>query len=333
MSGAGPDRWIVIAAVAVVAVVVGAGALAASSLGGGPVPLDPIMPMPAEEIGAPDERQAEPDLVRADASFVDIRTGRERDLPRLIRGPSTPTRFAVSPDGRRIAFVTVNAIHIARVDGEGRREVVSELGATDPAWSPSGRKLAYTDGERILVLNLSTGRTRALTSRLGRIWRPNFSPDGRRILFTLAAAGELDLWTVPATGGHPSPLLRLNGRNQHAAFGVFGPDGTIAYRRTGFDGAEITQMTEATVWLADADGKHRRPLRAGSGWMSQVDPEALWPTWSPDGTKIAFERLYNQPVAVFDLRTGLVIDRIVGADPTWLDSDTLIVEAYGEGRQ
>jgi hypothetical protein len=62
--------------------------------------------------------------------------------------------------------------------------------------------------------------------------------------------------------------------------------------------------------------------------MSQVDPEALWPAWSPDGSKIAFERLISLGVAIVDVRTGAHRLLGEGTKPAWVDDHTLIIEDY-----
>ena len=275
--------------------------------------------------------------VPVDAFLVDVRTGRARPLPRRIRAPAVPTQFAVSPDGGRLAFAAGDDIYVSLIDGERLHVVARKGDLSAPSWSPDGRDLVFSDGARIFVLHLPSGKVSRITGALGQIWRPNFSPDGRTILFTRAAndalkPGPIDLWTVPATGGDSSLLLRLPGKRQNAAFGTYGPDGTIAYRRTNYDGVDRTEMTEDRVWLADADGSNRRGLRALTGGMSQIDPDALWPAWSPDGTKVAYELLYGLQVIVIDVRTGHITRLDKGIHPTWVDNHTLIIEGYQEER-
>jgi Tol biopolymer transport system component len=112
-----------------------------------------------------------------------------------------------------------------------------------------------------------------------------------------------------------------------AAFGVYSPDGRmIAFRRSAYDGSDVTEMTHGSVWVARAQGQDPWPLRSADS-MSQIDPEALWPAWSPDGKQIAYEPLYGQGVVVDDLR-GRRIARFSGTDPSWIDEDTLIIEGY-----
>jgi dipeptidyl aminopeptidase/acylaminoacyl peptidase len=213
-------------------------------------------------------------------------------------------------------------------------------GASAPSWSPDGTRLVFATLSRLYIVRPSTWDVMTLTGDLGHVWRPTFSPDGRTILFTRASSGpldgdlstRLDLWTVPSSGGRASLLLRLDNRQDHAAFGAYGPDGTIAFRRTNYDGTTPTAMTKDVVWLADASGQNQRVLGTWQMSMSQVDPNALWPAWSPDGTRIAYESAYGRGIRIVDVRTGRIERLGRGIDPTWLDNDHLIVEAYGRGR-
>ena len=113
----------------------------------------------------------------------------------------------------------------------------------------------------------------------------------------------------------------------HGAFGAYSPDGTtIAYRRSGYDGLDVTQMTSGALWLADADGTDSRRIGHTSGWMSQVDLEALWPAWSPDGTRVAFQPMFTSPVRVLDVRAERrTTSGARACDPSWYDDHTLIV--------
>jgi Tol biopolymer transport system component len=274
---------------------------------------------------------------RAEASIVNLRTGKAKRLSLRVRAFAYPTQFAASPDGGRLAYTDDRAIYVCRIDGRHGHTVVDGQGLSAPDWSPDGRRIVYSDGAQIYVVNVRTRRVSRVTDLPKAKWipllvHPNFSPDGRTILFTMATrAHRLDLWTVAAKGGDTTRLLRLH-RQTHAAFGTYGPDGTIAYRRTGFDGSDPTEMTADRVWIAEPDGSPGRAVGRARSWMSQVDPERLWPAWSPDGTKIAFERLYGSAVVVVDIRSGRTRRVGDGVNPTWLDNNRLIIERFSKRR-
>jgi Tol biopolymer transport system component len=252
--------------------------------------------------------------------FVDVRTGRVTPLPESIRSMNDVMHVQASPDGTRLAFETAKGIFVARLDGTGVRYVA--LGSA-PSWSPDGEKIVFAAGFSGFVANLATGSTREIIHGKELVYHPNFSGDGRRILFTRARHGVLDVWSVSAQGGKVRLVL------PDAAFGSYSPDGTmIAFRRTSFDGRVITEMTEGSVWLADADGNGRHPLWNSFEWMGQIDATRLWPMWSPDGDSIVLERTFVGELRVIDVGTGHVVRLGSGHHPSWIDGHTLIVENY-----
>jgi len=86
------------------------------------------------------------------------------------------------------------------------------------------------------------------------------------------------------------------------------------------------------IWVMNANGTNRRRIVRGNG-------DALFPTWSTDGTKIAFEdlaRLGAHLHDIFVVRTnGTGLKRLAGAavdeaQPAWAPDDSAI--AYVRGR-
>lgn len=101
-----------------------------------------------------------------------------------------------SPDGRMLAFVSLNRLYVMDwPSGTPRR--VSTLNAieADPAWSPDGRSIAWvtwTDaGGRLYKSTITPGRTSAaivLSRGTGTLRQPAFSPGGTRVVVTQTAA-------------------------------------------------------------------------------------------------------------------------------------------------
>jgi Tol biopolymer transport system component len=88
-----------------------------------------------------------------------------------------------SPNGRKIAFVRGERIFVARANGHGVRSVTGGLKCgcdradDDPAWSPSGRRIAYSQFDIDAEDNESTVHTIKPTGKGDREVVSGYSPD------------------------------------------------------------------------------------------------------------------------------------------------------------
>jgi hypothetical protein len=130
--------------------------------------------------------------------------------PRVLARGEDP---AWSPGGRRIAFQRGGDLFLVRATGGRPRPLTRSAGwEMSPAWSPDGRRLAFASDEGspafdIRVLDLRTGGTARVTAVEFADSNPAFSADGRRVLFRSDHTGAEALWSVPITGGTPTPVV------------------------------------------------------------------------------------------------------------------------------
>jgi hypothetical protein len=140
-----------------------------------------------------------------------------------------------APDGRSLAYVRAEPGHRAvwnlwiKRDGEPEQRLTHfRFGQTwGAAWFPDGRRIAVSHEHDLLVLDLTTGRSRRFASPVeGALVRtPAVSPDGSRIVFQVSNHG---VWTVNLADGSMQCVLHDRTAEEFA----WSPDGTrVAFHR------------------------------------------------------------------------------------------------------
>jgi Tol biopolymer transport system component len=146
-------------------------------------------------------------------------------LVRLTKGLDAYPEY--SPDGREVAFFRsragvsppgAGAIFVVGADGTGLRRVTPwGFAFLGQSWSPSGRWIVFQRpyGELYLVHPDGTGLHRIplnLPAGDGAL-NPAWSPDGSRIVFSLARNGDANIFTVRPDGTGLRQVTRSAGMN------------------------------------------------------------------------------------------------------------------------
>lgn len=204
-----------------------------------------------------------------------------------------------------MASTAKNAVAQAPVgSGEGPRAVeASPQFLPCPAAGDSNGLIAYghrdADGrQQIFVANADGTGKRQLTQEGKRNFFPAWSPDGKRLAWVSDRSGSPQIWVMDADGNNPTQLT-TEGENANP---VWAPDG----RKLAF---ASTQSGQLEIWVMEADGSHPKQLTtttaAGLGdnlvkivamemgffrlkATTAVGISNNFPTWSPDGRRIAF---------------------------------------------
>lgn len=209
---------------------------------------------------------------------------------RLTNSSAWKSRPRLSPDRMRIAFGrsddgSNSKIYVMNVDGSSETNISSNPFArdSDPAWSPTGRKIAFArtvpDHTGIYLMNPDGSGQIQITS--GRDTEPAWSPDGRRIAFASnrdsASYSQIYVMNADGTG-----IVRLTNSPTTDVEPSWSPDSTrIAFVRFAVGGTGTVVAPAGDIYVMNADGSGVTNLTHNPAYSGN-------PVWSHDGLKILF---------------------------------------------
>ena len=202
-------------------------------------------------------------------AFVSRRSGDEEiyvalangtGVRRLTRSPGPDLSPAWSSDGRRLAWSRNAEIWTMRADGSLRRRLVAKAKRWHEHYSPTwhGRTIVYSSNragffnpELYAVPAERLTFTKGADGVLGDDGMPDFSPDGRRIVFTSNRDRQAEIYVMNRDGSGQRRLTHRPGDDFMPRFSRDG--GRIAF--TSLPG---------TVMVMNADGSGLRRIAAGT---------------------------------------------------------------------
>ena len=205
-------------------------------------------------------------------------------------------------DGQ-IAFISDRDGHgdvwVMNVDGSAPVNLTQGRDCTSPAWSPDGTQIAYIAGGEIWLMGADGSKPQQVTDDAVNKARLFWSEDGNSIYYVAVLTLPFpfpDEWDGPETfvtaldGSGSSPV---DWREVYSRFqpGV-SPDGTLLATVTLWDGGGHMHF-DFYIRTSASDHMHPGNLLPESRRNKDIygEPYEMWqafPTWSPDGLRIAF---------------------------------------------
>jgi Tol biopolymer transport system component len=269
-------------------------------------------------------------------------------LPPANAAYESMTTMAVSPDGRRIAFVgraadDKRSLWVRDLDALKPRPLAGTEGATLPFWSPDNRFLGFFAEGKLKKIDASGGPPQVLAAAAfpgGGTW----NRDGV-IVFTPNIFDPL--YRVSASGGTAVPVTKLGPREEAHRSASFLPDGRHVVfmadaRRTedhrikiaDLDSGKVQDLFGAVSSVAFAQPGFILFVRAGSLLAQPFDPKRLRLAGEPlvVGESVTESGATNHQFEFSVSESGVLAYR--SADPrsqlTWVDRNGRPLGRIGE---
>jgi serine/threonine protein kinase len=256
--------------------------------------------------------------------------------PSYTFGPSNTSRYAISPDGSKLAFVATSAdgkrsLWVRPLEAEQAIRLPGTEGAFGPFWDPSSRWIAFGANGKLQKIDVNGGQPQVLCDGAPGPLLGTWSRDGVILFHDI----NRSIRRVNAAGGAPSQVFPLdesrkeNGQDSPQ----FLPDGRrfLYYSLAQQNGVALGSLDGKSRFLVinpDSPGLYA-PSREGKGYLLFLRRNQLMAQRFDAGTAA----LSGEPVSIAEpLQTalsfsasqnGVLVFRrsLGGRQLTWFDRD------------
>lgn len=153
-----------------------------------------------------------------------------------------------------------------------------------------GNQVVFTYAGDLYTVDKAGGTSRKLTTDVGFEMFARFSPDGKNIAFTGQYDGNTEVYMIPSTGGLPKRLTFTPTLNRDDVTDRMGPNNIVMTWR---DNSSIVFRSRMKSFN-DFKGQLYAASVTGGLPEELPFPCAGFCSYSPDGTKLAFNRVFRE---------------------------------------
>ena len=153
----------------------------------------------------------------------------------------------------------------------------------------NGNQVVFTYAGDLYTVSINGGEAKRLTSHIGYEMFARYSPDGEKIAFTGEYDGNREVYLIPAAGGEPVRLTYTSTNSRDDMGDRMGPNNIVmTWTRDGKNILYRNRISDGfagQLWSVSKDGgmPDKLPL-----------PEGGWASFSPDGKRMAYNRVMRE---------------------------------------
>jgi len=260
----------------------------------------------------------------------------------LLQGPTGVTyrRPSWSPDGSQLVFESTiqgDGIYVINKDGSGLRKVVAlnnGAGLADPVWSPfpaaDGQfKIAFSDQpsgqlqNNLFLVNLDGTGLANLTNSIESQFYPTWDPYAARLAAQVypcppntSCTARLYEYSVGLVSGAVAftSTTDLAASGPLQSWDIYEPDWAKTQDKIVLSARPLSNINDSALWIVSLSD-----LANPDELTATFDTLAVWPSWSPDDSKIVYRRKVSAKVtiSVMNADGSAVVDLANGDQPGW----------------